>query len=142
MYHKWQSYAVWFLRYEGWRTEFFVILDNFLPYYHPLTTQKIKIFKNWKKKMPEDIIILHMCTIIINDNHMMYGSWDMARDARSYFSFSAIFGAFALLTAQKIKIKVTHIPENFCQINIFPSHVWKRYHHLFDWCLKMKISEF
>ena len=37
----------------------------------PLTTQKIKIKKKWKKT-PRDIIILHMHTI--NDNHMMYGS--------------------------------------------------------------------
>ena len=35
MYHKWQSYDVWFLRYGAWRTEFFVILDNFLHFYPP-----------------------------------------------------------------------------------------------------------
>ena len=33
VYHKWQSYDVWFLRYGAWRTEFFVILDYFLPFY-------------------------------------------------------------------------------------------------------------
>ena len=61
------------------RTEFFVILDCFFPFY-PLTTQKIKILKKWKKTT-EDIIILHMCTI--NDNHMMYGSWDMEYDRQN-----------------------------------------------------------
>ena len=30
VYHKWQSYDVWFLRYGAWRTKFFVILDHFL----------------------------------------------------------------------------------------------------------------
>ena len=35
--HKWQSYDAWFLRYGVQRTEFFVILDCFLPFY-PLTT--------------------------------------------------------------------------------------------------------
>ena len=35
MHHKWQSYNVWFLRYEAWRTEFFVILDHFLSFYPP-----------------------------------------------------------------------------------------------------------
>ena len=30
VYHKWQSYDIWFLRYEAWRTEAFVILDHFL----------------------------------------------------------------------------------------------------------------
>ena len=48
-YHKWHSYHVRFLRYEVWQTEFFVILDHFLHFY-PLTTQKINILKNWKKK--------------------------------------------------------------------------------------------
>ena len=45
--HKSESYNVWFLRYWACQTEFFVILDHFLPF--PLTTQKIKILKNWNK---------------------------------------------------------------------------------------------
>ena len=35
VYHKWQSYDVWFLRYGARRTEFFVSLDHFLPFYPP-----------------------------------------------------------------------------------------------------------
>ena len=31
-YHKLKPHDVWFLRYEVWRTEFFVILDNFLSF--------------------------------------------------------------------------------------------------------------
>ena len=46
----------------------------------PLRTQKIKIWKKWKKN-PGDIIILHMCTK--NDDQMMYGSWDMVHDGRT-----------------------------------------------------------
>ena len=48
--------------------------------------------KNFFKKMkntPEDIIILQMCTI--NDNHMMYGSWDMERDGQFFLSFWTVF---------------------------------------------------
>ena len=46
VYHKLQSYHVWFLRYGLPRTEFFVILHNFLPFYiTPLTATKIKLFK-------------------------------------------------------------------------------------------------
>ena len=41
---KWQSYNEWFLRDGAQQTDFFVILDNFLPF-TPLTTQKIKILK-------------------------------------------------------------------------------------------------
>ena len=35
MYHKWQSYDVWFLWYRVRRTWFFVILDHFLLFYSP-----------------------------------------------------------------------------------------------------------
>ena len=71
--HKWQLYDVWFLRYGAWRTEFFVILDCFLPFYIP-NNPKNQNFEKMKKP-PWNIITLHMCTI--NDNHMMYGFWDM-----------------------------------------------------------------
>ena len=33
VYHKWQSYDVWFLRNGVWQTDFFVILDLFLHFY-------------------------------------------------------------------------------------------------------------
>ena len=50
VYHKWQSYDIWFFRYGMQQTNFFVILDCFLPFYHS-NTQKIKILKNWKKPL-------------------------------------------------------------------------------------------
>ena len=34
-----------------------------------------------------------MCTL--NENHMMYGSSDMARDRQDFFSFWTIFCSFA-----------------------------------------------
>ena len=37
------------------------------------------------KKAPGDIIILHMCTI--NDNPMLYDSWDMERDRQNFLLF-------------------------------------------------------
>ena len=85
VYHKLQSYDIWFLRYWGaQQTEFFVIFDKFLPIY-PLKTWKIKILKKWKKK-PGHIIILQKCTK--NQDHMLYCSWDMAHDrCNCYFSF-------------------------------------------------------
>ena len=77
-----QSYEVWFVRYGVWEPEFSAILDRFLPFYSPNSSEN----QNFEKmeNMPTDIIILHMCTI--NGNHMMrngdmeiwrYGSWDM-----------------------------------------------------------------
>ena len=94
--------------------------------------------ENWNfekmKKVPLDIIILHMCDInenhivygswdmekkkkkppprdiinlhkcTINDNHMMYCSWDMKCNQQNFLSFWAIFSPFTPLTAKKIKI--------------------------------------
>ena len=71
------------------RQKFFVILDHFLPFYPP-NKQKIRILKNWKT--PEDIIILHMCTI--NDNHMIYGFSDMESNWQIFLSFWTIFCPF------------------------------------------------
>ena len=69
--------------------------------FSPLTTWKIKILK-LKKKTPGDIIILQICTI--NDNHMMYDSWDMEHDRQKFLSFWTLFCPFTPLTTQKIKI--------------------------------------
>ena len=66
----------------------------------PLTIQKITILK--KKKRHGDIIILQMCTI--NDNHMMYDSWDMEYNPQIFLSFWIVFCPFIPLITQKIKI--------------------------------------
>ena len=57
----------------------------------PPSNQKIRILKNWKKT-PTDIIILHMCTI--NDNHMMYGSWDMEHNRNNFCHFGPFFALY------------------------------------------------
>ena len=54
------------------------------------------------KKTPEDINILHMCTI--NDNHMMYDSWDIECDGQIFLSFWTTFCPFTPIKTQKIKI--------------------------------------
>ena len=65
--------------------------------------------------MSGDIIILHKCTK--NHDHVLYFSWDMARDTcNCYFSFWVIFCLFTPLTAQKLKFQ-TH-----------EKNPW-RYHH-------------
>ena len=85
VYHKSRSYDVWFLGYKVQRAELFVILSHFCPF-TPLTTQKIKTLKN---KIPADIAFLHLRTT--NDDHMMYGSWDIEHDRQNFLSFWAIF---------------------------------------------------
>ena len=101
MYHKWQSYDAWFLRYRAQRTEFFVILDHFLSFYPPNIpkNQNFEKLKNWSGD-----IILHKCNK--NHYHMQYCCWDMAHNrCNCYFSFWAIFCPFTSLTTRKIKIK-------------------------------------
>ena len=73
------------------------------------------------KKLPGDIIILHRCNI--NDNHMMYGSWDTKCD-RGFFVILDYFYPFTTLTTQKIQIlkKMKNLPGDIiilhkCTIN-------------------------
>ena len=92
-------YGPWDMEHDGQNfLSFWTIFCTFTP----LITWKIKISKKIEKT-PRDIITLHMCTI--NDNHMMYGSWNMEHDGQNYIlSFWTIFCTFAPLTTWKIKI--------------------------------------
>ena len=94
-------YGSWDMKHN--RLNFLSFWTIFCPF-TSLKTWKIKILKKWKqqKKMLGDIIILYMCTI--NENHMMYGSWDMEYDRPFFFSFLTILCLFTPLTSQKIKI--------------------------------------
>ena len=101
LHYKWQS-IIWCMVPEIWSTtdRIFVILDCSLHFY-PLKNPENQNFEKMKKT-PGDIIILHVCTI--NDNHMMYGSWDMEVDGQNFLSFWTIFLHFYPLTTRKIKI--------------------------------------
>ena len=90
-------YGSWNIRCN--RQKFLTFWHTFCPF-SPLTIWKIKILT--LKKAPGDIIILHICTI--NDNHMMYGSWDIKHDRLNFLSVWTIFCPFTPLRAKKIKI--------------------------------------
>ena len=91
-------YGSWDMKRDG--QNFLSFWTVFLPFYPPNNSKNQNFEK--LKKTPGDIIILHMCTI--NDNHMMYGSWDMKRDGQNFLSFWTVFWPFTPLTTQKIKI--------------------------------------
>ena len=95
---KLRSYDECFLRYKVWQNSlsFWAIFCPFTP----LTTRKIKILKK-KKKMPGDIIILHKCTI--NDNHVIYGSWDMKHDRQIILGLFLHFYSTNNLKNQNLK---------------------------------------
>ena len=71
--------------------------QNFLSFwtifclFYPPNNPKNQKFEKMKK-MPADIIILHIC--MINDNHMMYCFWDMKRDRQNFFVISDHFLPF------------------------------------------------
>ena len=67
---------------------FFIILGHFYtPTLDNLENQNFEKMKN--KKTP----ILQMCTI--NDNHMMYGSWDIECDWQNFLSFGPFFALYS-----------------------------------------------
>ena len=101
VYHKWRSHDLCFLRYKA-QQSFLSFWGNFCPL-TLLTTWKIKILKKWNKNTWRYYHFTLKC-IIDNDNHMMYGSWDMKRNRQKFLPFWAIFCPFTPLTTQKIKI--------------------------------------
>ena len=98
-----QMTIIWYMVPEKWSMtdRIFCHLGVFFALLPPLAIWKIKILKKMKKP-PGGIIILHKCSI--NNNHMMYGSWDMECDRQNFLSFWTAFCTFTPLTTQKIKI--------------------------------------
>ena len=97
VHHKWESYDILFLRHRA-QQKFLSFWVIFCPF-NPLTTQKIKIPKKMTKT-PGDIVF-HKCTI--NDNHMMYFSWDTECN-REFFIILGHILPFILPLTRKIKI--------------------------------------
>ena len=58
VYHKWQSYDAWFLRYIAKRTDFFVTQGNFLPFY-PTSHLEHQNFEKMKKCL--EILSFYTC---------------------------------------------------------------------------------
>ena len=67
------------------------------------------------KKTPGDIIILHLPTT--NDNHMMYGSWDMVLNRQNLFSFWTILCPFTEKSKFWKKTPGDIISLHLCTIN-------------------------
>ena len=142
--HKWWSYDLWVLRYGVQQTEFFVILDHFLPFYPP-NNQKNQNFE--MKKLPWDINILHRCNI--NDNHMTYSSWETECNGQNFLSFWTIFCKFwteffvildhffqKILTTQKIKIW-TRKPLKYYHF----THVYHKWQSYDVWLLRYGVCD-
>ena len=75
VYHKWQSYDVWFLTHGAWQTDLFVPIFTILELHfalfrswQPVKSKLLKYEKNGWRCNRET----HMCTK--NEDHIMYGS--------------------------------------------------------------------
>ena len=103
------------------QTKFFVILGHFLPF-TLLTPEKSKFWKKRKKHL--EILSFYRCTI--NDNHTMYGSWDIERN-RTFCHFGPFFALLLPLKTQKSKAwkneKTTCKYYHFIQVY----HKWQSY---------------
>ena len=103
MCHKWQSYDVWFLKYGVQWTEFFIIMDHFLPFY-PLTTRKIKILKKWKRTLE---ILFYKCEPRIIICYTVPEIWHVT-DVVFIFSFWLFFYSLPpTLTPNDLKNKIS-----------------------------------
>ena len=72
-----QITITWWMVPEIWSlTQFFIILDHFLPFYNP-SYPKTQIFEKLKNS-PGDIIILHKRNK--SCGHMLYCCWDVERN--------------------------------------------------------------
>ena len=90
-------YGSWDMEHHG---EAFLSFWAILHFYSP-NSWKNQNFEEMKKA-PGDTIILHMCNI--NENHMIYGSWDMEHDRLNFLSSWTVFCLFTPLTTRKTKI--------------------------------------
>ena len=107
---------------------FWTIFCLFTPLPPPPNNPKNENFEKLKKR-PGGIIILQTCTI--NDNHMMYSSWDMKYDRHNFCHFGQFFCLFITLTTQKIKILKKMKQKSADIIILHVYHKWQSHDVLF-----------
>ena len=99
-----------------------------IPHQHPPPTPILNNPKNQNfekmKKLAGDIIILYRCTI--NDNYMMYGSWDMEHVRQNFCHFGPFY---ALLLPPPPRKNVKN--KNFEKLKKIPGDII-----ILQWCTK------
>ena len=92
MYYSWDM--------ECYRQNFFLFWTIFGPFTPPTPLHNSKNHNFEKmKRTPGDIMILHKCTI--NDNYMIYGSWDINHNSQIFFVILGHFLHFYLPKSPK-----------------------------------------
>ena len=136
MYHKWQPYDIWFLRYEPSNTDFFVILGHFLP----LTSPKIKIFNKIKNKntkrynhftqvepkimiicytvseiwhVTDVTFIFHFCLFFALLPPLQPKNWKIQKNENTPGDITSFY-----TSVPKIMIKCSIVPETWCMTDV------------------------
>ena len=89
-------YSSWDIKHD--RQNFFCHFGLFFALLPPPNNLENENFEKMKKS-PGGIIILNKSAI--NENHMMYDSWDMEHDRQNRFSFWTFFALYTLLLPLK-----------------------------------------
>ena len=116
-YQKQQSYhyGSWDMKHDAHN---FLPSGPFFPFY-PTSNPQNKFFAKLKNKNAWRHH--HMCSI--NDNHIMYDSWDMESNGHNFWSLWSIFWSFYPLTTWKVKISKKY--QKFFEISSFYTSVPK-----------------
>ena len=88
------------------------------------------------KEIPGDIIILGMCTI--NDNHMMYGSWDTKCNGQNFLSYRPFFAL--LPPSQPEKPKFWKNKKNVWRYYHF-THMYHKWRSYDVWLLRYGVGQ-
>ena len=111
---------IWCMIPEIWSTTdriFFSFWTIFCPFTPPTPSDNPENQNFEKMKIaPGDIIILHKCTI--NDNHMIYGSWDIKCNRQLFLSSLVIFYPFTPLKPKKRKYQKIEKKQNTCRYHV------------------------
>ena len=117
---------------------FIIFLGHFLPFYHPSNDTKNQ---NFEEKKCLEILSFPIYMFTINDNHMMYDSWDMERNRQNFLSFWAIYYLFTtpslmILNIKILKKKWKKVIGGTILLYIHGYHKWRSYD---IWFLKYKV---
>ena len=138
-YHHFQMKIIWYMVLEIWS-----VTDRSFCHFG-LLFALLPLPPNPMKKTLGDIIILHMWTI--NENHMMYDTWDMEWDTQIFFLIlDNFYCLFTPLTTHKIKIfnkwkkpleihKCTINDNNIMYSSWYMEHDWENFFVILDYFL-------
>ena len=122
VHQKSQSYDVRFLRFGVKQTKNFVNLGHFLLFYLPPNNLEYNNFEKNEKYAWRYYPFTHTCSI--NEDHMLYGSWNIRCNRHKSLTFWAIFLPFQPL--DNLENQNFNIEKHTWRYHLFPHFNHKR----------------